>query len=91
MAKRITKSLEVVCGMDVSDQWTQLCVLDSDEGEVIEESRVRTTPEGIRRRFGGMDPMRIALEVGTHSPWMSEVLEELGKKYFPTDHAYRRQ
>ena len=78
MAKRITKSLEVVCGMDVSDQWTQVCVLDSDEGEVIEESRVRTTPEGVRRRFGGIEPMRIALEVGTHSPWMSEVLEELG-------------
>lgn len=78
MAKRITKSLEVVCGMDVSDQWTQLCVLDWGEGEVIEESRVRTTPEGLRRRFSGTEPMRIALEVGTHSPWMSEVLEELG-------------
>jgi integrase len=33
--------------------------------------------------FGGMPRSRIALETGTHSPWISRVLGELG-------HAYRR-
>jgi transposase len=45
---------------------------------VIEEGRLRTSPETFRRRFGSEQPMRIAIEAGTHSPWASRVLEELG-------------
>ncbi|MGW8180636.1 MAG: IS110 family transposase [bacterium] len=66
-----------VVGMDVSDRYSHLCVLGLD-GEVEEESKVPTTPHGIRRRFSEMDRVRVALEVGTHSPWMGRLLEELG-------------
>jgi transposase len=45
---------------------------------VIEEGRLRTTPEAFRRRFTSEQPMRIAIEAGTHSPWASRVLEECG-------------
>jgi transposase len=46
---------------------------------VIEEGRLRTTPEALRRRFASeQQPMRIAIEAGTHSPWVSRVLEECG-------------
>jgi transposase len=46
---------------------------------VIEEGRLRTTPEAFRRRFASeRPPMRIAIEAGTHSPWASRVLEECG-------------
>jgi transposase len=44
---------------------------------VIEEGKLRTTPEAFRRRFASeQPPMRIAIETGTHSPWASRVLEE---------------
>ena len=34
--------------------------------------------EALRRHFAGEERMRIALECGTHSPWISRLLEELG-------------
>jgi transposase len=46
---------------------------------VIEEGRLRTTSEALRRRFASeQQPLRIAIEAGTHSPWASRVLEECG-------------
>lgn len=78
MAKRITLDLEVVSGVDLGDRTSWMCVLDRESGEVVEQSRIRTTPAGFRNRFGGVKRMRIAIEVGTHSPWVSELLEELG-------------
>jgi len=45
----------------------------------MEEGRLRTTPEALRRRFSSeRPPMRIAIETGTHSPWVSRLLEECG-------------
>jgi transposase len=44
----------------------------------MEEGRLRTTPEALRRRFASEQPMRIAIETGTHSPWVSRLLEECG-------------
>jgi transposase len=55
-----------------------LCLLDTDDGEVMEEGRLRTTPEALRRRFASERPLRIAIEAGTHSPWVSRLLEECG-------------
>jgi transposase len=46
---------------------------------VIEEGRLRTTPEALRGRFASQErPLRIAIEAGTHSPWVSRVLEGCG-------------
>jgi transposase len=46
---------------------------------VIEEGRLRTTPDALRRRFASLEQqLRIAIEAGTHSPWVSRVLEECG-------------
>jgi transposase len=64
-------------GLDLGDRFSHFCVLD-EEGAVIEEDRVRTNPEAVRERFGAMGPLLVAMEVGTHSPWMSRVLAELG-------------
>jgi len=60
-------------GIDVGDRYSRICILDAG-GAVIEESRVRTTPAGFERYFEGRPAMRVALEVGTHSPWLSELL-----------------
>jgi hypothetical protein len=55
-----------------------LCLTDTLSGEVIEEGRLRTTPETLRRRFASEPSLRIAIETGTHSPWVSRLLEECG-------------
>src|SRR5215218_7051695 len=65
-------------GLDLGDRYSYLCLIDTQSGEVIEEGRLRTSPEAFRRRFCSERPMRIAIEAGTHSPWASRVLEELG-------------
>jgi transposase len=69
---------QTTAGLDLGDRYSYLCLLDTDGGEVIEEGRVCTTPEALRRRFASEPPMRIAIEAGTHSPWVSRLLEECG-------------
>src|SRR5688572_1835002 len=64
-------------GIDLSDQYASLCLLDA-EGEVLEESRLRVSEAAFVRRFASMEACRIVLEVGTHSPWVSRLLASLG-------------
>jgi transposase len=45
---------------------------------VIEEGRLRTAPEAFERRFASEQPLRVAIEAGTHSPWASRLLEGCG-------------
>lgn len=65
-------------GIDIGDRYSHLCLLDPQSGEVIEESRISTTPTAFQRRFSGSGRMRVAIETGTHSPWISRVLEGCG-------------
>jgi transposase len=71
-----TKMMTV--GLDLGDRYSYLCILDPDSGEALEEGRLRTTPEALRRSFSAREPMRVAIEAGTHSPWASRLLEECG-------------
>jgi transposase len=64
-------------GIDLGDRFGQVCVLDQS-GEVIEEGRLAMTKNAVRQRFEHAPRTRIALEAGTHSPWVSALLEELG-------------
>ena len=68
----------MTAGVDLGDKYSYLCLIDTESGEVMEEGRLRTTPEAFLRRFVSEQPMRIAIEAGTHSPWASRVLEECG-------------
>jgi transposase len=69
---------KVTAGLDLGDRYSYLCLLDTESGEVVEEGRLRTTPEALRRRFASEPSLRIAMETGTHSPWVSRLLEECG-------------
>ena len=70
---------KMTAGLDLGDRYSYLCLIDTENGEVVEEGRLRTTPEAFSRRFASeRPPMRIAIEAGTHSPWASRVLEECG-------------
>ena len=68
----------VTAGIDIGDRYSHLCLLDTDSGEVIEEGRIPTNMKAFQRRFSDAEPMRIAIETGTHSPWISRMLEECG-------------
>ena len=43
----------------------------SGAGEVLAEGAFPTTKKGVARLFGAMGHCRVALEAGTHSPWVS--------------------
>ncbi len=68
----------VTAGIDIGDRYSHLCLLDTDSGEVIEEGRIPTNHSAFEKRFSDSKPMRIAIETGTHSPWISRLLEECG-------------
>lgn len=64
-------------GLDIGDRTSRICRLD-ETGEVIEESRIATTKTALGRRFGEMSAVRVVLEVGVHSPWISRLLSRAG-------------
>jgi hypothetical protein len=64
-------------GLDVGDRQSHYCVLDLDGG-VVAEGALKTTEASLRVVFEGKARMRIALEAGTHSPWISRLLIALG-------------
>src|SRR6202030_924647 len=68
---------ERIVGIDLGDRFSRYCVLNGD-GEVMEEGRVRTSAESFRRHWEGEPRQRIVLESGTHSPWISRLLQGFG-------------
>src|SRR5919206_3555958 len=68
---------KLTIGLDLGDRVSCYCVLD-EEGEVIGRSQVVTEKQPLEVVFGKFPPSLVALEVGTHSPWISRLLEELG-------------
>jgi transposase len=67
----------MTAGLDLGDRYSYYCLLNG-EGEVVEEGRMQSTEAALRRHFEGEPRLRIALECGTHSPWVSRLLEALG-------------
>jgi transposase len=63
--------------MDLGDKTSHYCGLGGN-GEVLMEGSVATTKKALLQKFSGMRRCRIAVEVGTHSPWLSRMLTGLG-------------
>lgn len=64
-------------GLDLADVWSDWVGVDA-QGEVVGRDRVKTTESELRRVFGAMEPTTIAIEVGTHSAWVSRLLTSVG-------------
>lgn len=77
MAKRSRVESGMTVGLDLGDKFSHFCVLDAS-GEILETGRVATTRKGLLQRFVHLPSSRVALEVGTHSPWVERLLSELG-------------
>ncbi len=64
-------------GLDLGDKTSRDHVLDN-EGRTTKEGGTPTTKKGMAQTFAKMPRSRIALEVGTHSPWVSRLLQSFG-------------
>src|SRR5579864_9779174 len=75
----IFKGRKLTIGLDLGDRWSFYCVLD-EAGQIILEQSLPTTPEAMKQTFGKIPRSLLALETGTHSPWVSRLLSELGQE-----------
>lgn len=75
MAKVPAQAALATVGIDLGDKKSFVCVLD-EAGHVIEEATLPTTKTAFAGRFKGVPRMRIAIETGTHSSWVSRLLTE---------------
>lgn len=66
----------ITIGMDLGDRNHIVVVLDAD-GHEIECKKVINTKVSVRRFFQKYSGAVVALEAGTHSPWISRLLNEL--------------
>jgi transposase len=71
------KDDKLTIGLDLGDRFSHYCILN-EAGDVIGERNLPTTPKGIDEVFHSIPHSRIALETGTHSPWVSRQLARLG-------------
>ena len=73
----VEKHITLTAGVDLGDKTSQVCVMD-EAGLIVERAQIRTTPAGFDRFFAGRKPNRIAIEAGTHSPWVDRSLRDHG-------------
>lgn len=74
-------STEMVIGMDISDKKSEICVMDHKTGDIKNNGQVENTLEGLKNGFSFIkDPSKVlvAMEAGTHSPWISIALTDMG-------------
>jgi transposase len=75
--RRMAAKQRLTVGLDLGDRSSLYCILN-EAGEKASEDQLSTTKAGLDAIFGRMAACRIALEVGTHSPWVSRHLAGLG-------------
>ncbi len=76
-SNEILKDQKLTIGVDLGDRSSAYCVLN-EAGEIILEHKLPTSPEAMKQVFGSMPRCRMAMETGTHSPWVSRLLTALG-------------
>jgi transposase len=64
-------------GLDLGDKYGQYYTLD-EAGVNIDVGRVTMLPGALEKRFEKMERSRIVMESGTHSGWVSRLLESFG-------------
>lgn len=67
----------ITIGMDLGDQNHVVVVMD-EKGNEIEIKTIHNTERSLRKFFSRYKKATVAIEAGTHSPWISRLLKELG-------------
>jgi hypothetical protein len=78
----IFKKHKLTIGLDLGDRTNQYCVLD-EAGNAILGRNLPTTPKSMHQVFSKIPHSRLAPETGTHSPWASRQLSQLGHEGLP--------
>jgi transposase len=73
---RIFEAPKLTIGLDLGDRISHYCILN-EAGKVLREHRLPTTSKGIQQVFSKIPRSRVALETGTHSPWVSRQLTQM--------------
>ncbi len=71
----------ITIGMDLGDKFHMAVVFDSD-GKELKIDKVTNTKIGISKFFKPYKSAQVAIEAGTHSPWISRLLSEMGLKVY---------
>lgn len=71
----------VTIGIDLGDKNHQITVLDA-HGQIIKNHTINNTEKSIGDFFKQYKEPVVAIEAGTHSPWISRYLKLLGCKVF---------
>src|SRR5438105_2567394 len=66
-------------GIDLGDRICHFVGLNAN-GDVVARGRVAATAAAMTREFGSIESKVIAIETGTHSPWISRLLTQLGHR-----------
>jgi transposase len=69
--------LKWTIGLDLGDRVSCWCALD-EKGEVVGRGEVLSEAQPLEQFFSQIPASLVALEVGTHSPWISRLLEKVG-------------
>jgi transposase len=64
-------------GLDLGDRQPHVCVLDA-AGQMVREAALPNTRPALAQLLGAFPHATVALEAGTHSPWISRFLTGLG-------------
>jgi transposase len=64
-------------GLDLGDKTNEVCALDAT-GKVVLRKGIANTKEAVVKFFKKYSGALVAMEVGTHSPWIARELEALG-------------
>ena len=66
-------------GLDLGDRSHHVCVLDAT-GEIVREDALSNTRPALAKLMSDFPRATVAMEAGTHSPWISRFLTGLGAK-----------
>lgn len=72
---------ETVIGIDLGDKKHAICVLDKD-GKILREDTLTNDRKHLAELAREYPRARVAMEVGTHSPWISRMLAKAGMEVF---------
>lgn len=75
--KNSTKHKKAIIGIDLGDKKHAICVIDQ-EGKKLNEHFIYNRADDLEQLSKDYPRALVAMEVGTHSPWISRLLESLG-------------
>jgi transposase len=73
----LSREEKLTVGLDIGDRWSCYCVV-SATGTTLIEGKLATKREDLKTGFESFVNTTIALEAGTHSPWISRFLAGMG-------------